>query len=244
MPTSIPQLPITTCPTGVGSLNTNPGSANLPPLPAYVPPTDQCIGQWRLTDPACVKSESIYHENLLAEQLEISGADVNVFKLLGVHEQGKLIDLTGQGEAISSSGDPQNAFDSLATAWVSEEIGSDVTSTPAYLGYDFGIRLTSFGQPENAPGVAAARHITKIKLTQSAVATSRVRQLRVDRSNGDYRIDPTKIEFTGTGNGTLGQFIPGYDTKAGLTVLFGKVARLGVPISSINTFVALWTTTV
>jgi hypothetical protein len=178
----------------------------------------------KITQGECATPETDYQESLAAEALSISGAPVNVFKLLGVHEQGKLIDLTGNGQAIASSGTPANAFDALATAWTSVETGLAVTSTPAYIGYDFGIRLTSYGQPENGPGVAAAQHITTIRLTQGALSATRVRQIRIDRSDGGYRIDPAKVQFTGTGNGSLGGYIQGYDSKPGVFMAIALTA--------------------
>jgi hypothetical protein len=211
--------PITNCPAGAGTFNTEVNSG-LPitykqPQNPYDPP-ELCIGEFKITQGDCAKPEETYQEALAAEALSISGAPVNVFKLLGVHEQGKLIDLTGTGKPVASGGTSANAFDSLAGPWISIEQGSAVTSTPAYLGYDFGIRLTSYGQPENAPGVSASQHITTIRLTQGPTAINRARQIRIDRSNGGYKINPLKVQFTGTGNGGLGNFKPGYEPRPGV----------------------------
>lgn len=215
---TVPTLPITTCPEGAGSVNT-PGAGNLPPVGSYVPNPDLCIGDFRLNDPTCSPDELKFQESLVAEQLEISGATVNIFKLLGVHEQGRLIDLTGEGQPIASSGTPANAFDALAGSWVSVETGLAVTGTPSYLGYDFGIRLTSYGQAENAPGAPNLHHITSLRLTQGPDATTRVRQLRVDRSDGGYQVNQARIQFTGAGNGTFGQFQAGFESQTGLLML-------------------------
>jgi len=220
---NVPQLPITDCPDGAGSFNNpaNPGGG-LPTTPVvpptYVPP-ELCVGTFNLNDPDCLTVPETWQQSLAAENLNISGAPVNVFKLLGVHEQGKLIDLVGNGAAIGSSGTPADAFDALAGAWVSDETGTQVTSTPSWIGYDFGVVKTSYGQDENAPGVADAQHITSIRLTQSATQSTRVRQLRVERSNGGYKVDPTKVLFTGTGNGSFGGFQAGYASLPGLLML-------------------------
>ena len=40
-------------------------------------------------------------EDYVDESLAIAGATLNVFKLLGVHEQGKLVDQTGNGNGVS-----------------------------------------------------------------------------------------------------------------------------------------------
>lgn len=224
---TVPVLPITDCPAGAGSINDptngggadNPGGGGLPTTPTppnpYVPP-ELCIGDFTITQGECADIENSYQESLAAENLNISGAPLNLFKLLGVHEQGKLIDLTGTGHPIASSGTAANAFDALAAEWVSDETGLDVTGTPAYIGYDFGVRQTSFGQDENAPGIADAQHITSIRLTQGPDADTRVRQIRVERSDGSYKIDPAKVQFTGVGNGAFGQFVPGYASVPGM----------------------------
>lgn len=214
----VPVLPITACPAGAGSINVPGGEP--PPTPAnpYVPPSI-CVGELRLSGTDCSNAESAYQEQLATENLEISGAPLNVFKLLGVHEQGLLIDLTGTGQPMASSGTPADAFDALAPAWTSTEVGTAVTSTPAYIGYDFGVRKTSFGQDENAPGVGDTKHITSIRITHSAVSTTRVRQLRVERSDGGLKIDPAKVLFTGTGNGALGVYTAGVAAKPGLLML-------------------------
>jgi hypothetical protein len=215
---TVPTLPITSCPDGAGSINT-PGGPTTPVTPnPYVPP-DLCIGTYDLNDPACADPANAYQEGLAAENLSISGAPVNVFKLLGVHEQGRLVDVTGKGQPLASSGSAADAFDGLAGPWVSDETGLQVTGTPAYLGYDFGTRKTSYGQEETAPGVADAQHITSIKLTQSGTASTRVRQVRVERSTGGYRVEPLQVLFTGTGNGTFSDFKAGYDSAPGLLML-------------------------
>jgi hypothetical protein len=212
---TVPVLPITDCPEGAGSINA-PGSATAPLVPnPYVPP-ELCVGEFRITQGDCAATENNYQESLAAENLAISGAPLNLFKLLGVHEQGKLIDLTGQGEPLASSGSPADAFDSLAPEWTSAETGMVVTTTPSYIGYDFGVRKTSYGQDENAPGIADAKHITSIRITQGSVSSTHVRQVRVDRSDGGYKIDPVKVMFSGAGNGTLGQFYAGYGAVPGL----------------------------
>lgn len=195
-------LPITTCPDGAGSLNNSNNDDNLSsgiggaPTPAnpYVPP-ELCAGEWDLT----TTGDDSYQEQLAAENLNISGAPLNVFKLLGVHEQGRLVDLVGDGEALNGSGD---VFDGLASAWVSPQTGLDVLTTPAWIGYDFGTAKTSYGAPEYGPSQPNAHHITSIRLVQPATGR-RALQVRVERSNGGFRIDPTKILFTGAGNGSI-----------------------------------------
>lgn len=209
---------LTTCPDAAGSFN-NPndptGGITPPPkapLNPYVAP-DLCVGDWSLTNNYNTTEENLYQESLAAENLNISGAEVNIFKLLGIHEQGKLLDLTGAGQALGS-GTPALAFDDLTIAWTSAETGAAVTQT-AYLGYDFGIRKTSYGQPEVAPDANNVMHITSFRIQQSANIATRALQVRIDRSNGGYKIDPLKIQFSGAGTGGLGSFIAGPSPKPG-----------------------------
>jgi hypothetical protein len=161
----------------------------------YVPP-ELCTGEWDLSN----NGDDSYQEQIAAAALNISGATVNVFKLLGVHEQGRLVDLVGEGEPMNGSAD---VFDGLASAWVSPQTGLAVLTDPAWVGYDFGITKTSYGATAYGPSQPNTHHITSIRLVQP-VAGRRALQLRVERSNGGFRIDPTKILYTGTGNGTIG----------------------------------------
>lgn len=209
------------CSDAAGSFN-DPGNINngisLPNTPpsmyntTYVAP-GLCVGDWTLTD-ECSDGESAYQEQLAAENLNVSGAIVNVFKLLGIHEQGRLIDLTGQGQALGS-GTPALAFDSISGSWISSETGLDVLSSPAYIGYDFGIRRTSYGAPEVAPDSNLTMHVTSFRIQQGADPLTRALQVRVDRSNGGYAVDPAKINFTGTGNGSFTSFNSGASPKPG-----------------------------
>ncbi|MBT9138136.1 MAG: hypothetical protein DDT31_00686 [Syntrophomonadaceae bacterium] len=212
---TVPVLPITTCPEGAGSINV-PGGNTPPMVPnPYVAP-ELCVGDFTITQGECATIENQFQESLAAENLNISGSPLNIFKLLGVHEQGRLIDLIGHGEPISSSANAANAFDALAAEWASDETGIAVTRTPSYIGYDFGVRLTSYGQDENAPGIADAQHITSIRITQGPDPETRVRQIRIERSNGDYKIEPTQVIFSGAGNGALGKFYAGVASKPGM----------------------------
>jgi len=215
------------CQDAAGSFN-NPSNPNsgLPDTTTvivtpgtYVVPTI-CVGTYQLTSDACASTENQYQEALAAQTLSISGAPLNVFKLLGNHEQGKLIDLVGQGAPIASGGSPQNAFDELADSWTSDTTGLSVLQSQSYIGYDFGIRRTSYGQPENAPGAPDSQHITSIRIKQGDDPTTRALQVRIDRSDGNFTVNPLKITFTGTGNGGVGDFQQGVRSKPGSFMLF------------------------
>lgn len=144
---------------------------------------------WDLTQQSRV---NCYADNLIQETLSIAGAQINVLKLLGVHEQTKLLDLTGNGNAISG-GDLQgfgaiNAFNTYQTEWRSKQAGNAVTSV-AYIGYDFGVVKIPTGRQRYALDANIRQHITALKIKQSTSPLSRVTKARVERSdNGiDWR---------------------------------------------------------
>jgi hypothetical protein len=206
---------LTSCPAGAGSINdpTNPGGG-LPTTPVtpnpYVPP-EFCSPENDLAN----NGDDAYQESVADGALQQSGAPLNVFRLLGVHEQGKLIDLVGNGQALNSSG---NAFDSLASNYVSLQTGINVVTDPAWIGYDFGTLKTSYGTEQYAPGAPNAQHITTMKITQPTTGR-RALQVRVERSIGNFYVDPVSILFTGTGNGTVNSFNAGIRSETGSFML-------------------------
>ncbi len=205
-------LPITNCPDGAGSLNNPANTDNLDPsgigttpVPGkYVAP-DLCVGEFSLTN----TGDDKYQEQLAAENLSISGAPLHVFKLLGIHEQGRLVDTVGNGVALNGS---SAVFDALAGNWTSAQTGMAVLTTPAWLGYDFGTTKTSYNQDVNAPGAPAAQHITSLRIVQPT-QNRRALQVRIERSTGGYK--PGTIQFTGVGNGTVQNFVAGAGASPG-----------------------------
>lgn len=119
------------------------------------------------------------------ESLAIAGAQVNVHKLLGIHEQTLLTDLTGQGNAISGGDAPNrpasNAFDKLRTEWQSRQVGNNII-TSAYIGYDFGILRMPDGRNRYSVDTGVYHEITTIKIKQSDNPKSRATKVRVERS--------------------------------------------------------------
>jgi hypothetical protein len=167
---------------------------------------EPCVGTWRLgSDSACGANDSKLANQYVTEQLEISGAPINVFKLLGVHEQGKLIDLTGNGNPIQggTSGDTSviNAFTISADSWKSSQTGVNVVSAPAYIGYDFGTKKNSRGKERYAPGQPILNRVSSIRIQQSPILTRQASQIRIERSDGE--IQPKNIQFSGAGDGKL-----------------------------------------
>ena len=126
-------------------------------------------------------------EGVIEEALNIGGATLNVYKLLGVHEQGKLVDCTGRGDAISNGDAPSfpasNAFDKYVTEWRSVQTGTGVTAS-AYLGYDFG-NIKTYDASRSAYGVETSvfKHVATIAIKQSSEATRRATRVRIERSD-------------------------------------------------------------
>jgi len=122
-----------------------------------------------------------------AETLSIGGATMNIFKLLGVHEQGSLIDLTGEGIPISggtaTGSSMKNAFESSCTPWRSEQKGVESIIGDAYIGYNFGVPKLSNGRDNYGVNVDVKHHITTIRIKQSEDPNRRTTRARVERSD-------------------------------------------------------------
>jgi hypothetical protein len=135
-------------------------------------------------------NDSQFMTQVVSESLDIGGADVNLFKLLGIHEQGKLIDLTGNGQAISS-GDQQNfpasnVFETGTPEWRSLQKGQSVTAS-SYIGYDFGPIKLNNGRNKYGIETNENHHITTIRIKQSSNANNRATKARVEYSNDEEK---------------------------------------------------------
>ena len=157
---------------------------------------DDVCYPWQLTN---FDQEVCSIEQYVEESLNIGAAVVNVHKLLGIHEQKKLVDVTGIGKAISNGEHPnfeaKNAFDQYDTEWRSEQIGQDVVRK-AYIGYDFGpIRLDN-GRVRYAIETFVKKNIATIRLKQGCGSKNRVTRIRLERSyDGEkwYGVSAIKI---------------------------------------------------
>lgn len=209
------------CPAAAGSVNN--GDNGLDPVGPYTPP-DVCIGDWTISQGECGDVENSYQESLAEQALNASGAPLNIFKLLGVHEQGKMVDMAGNGNPIGSS-NTASIFDKLdPNNWESTLRGMQVITTPAFIGYDFGIQKTSFGQPTVEPGAAVFMNIGSIRISQP-VDGNRVLQARVESSTGGLFVDPHKITTgpTNIGNGFITDAVQGIHAEIGSFMLFASV---------------------
>lgn len=165
----------------------------------YVPP-ELCVGQLNLSTGECAQLDSAFQEAAVAEAIQIAGGPLNVFALLGIHNQGSTIDLIGEGFPLSS-GTPagwnvNDAFDVNDDSWKSIQQGLAVITAPAYLGYDFGTKKTKVPMPAYTPGpdpqvtsdryappAPIKKHVRTIKLKQGDDPLSRASQVRVEASN-------------------------------------------------------------
>ncbi len=148
------------------------------------PPSDPSCRAWEFTD----TPDSCFIEGIIDEVLGIAGANLNVFKLLGVHEQGLLIDVTGRGDPISNGNAPgfpsSNAFDTFITEWRSIQLGDGVKAS-AFIGYDFGIVKSALEPDRRIYGIEAnvRKMITAINIKQSDNPENRVTRARLERSD-------------------------------------------------------------
>ena len=60
------------------------------------------LPQWDMSSDCANKRDNVLIENAQVEAVEIAGAPINIFPLMGVHNQGSTIDLIGTGYALSS----------------------------------------------------------------------------------------------------------------------------------------------
>ena len=191
---------------------------NAPEVTTYVPPALCIPGMQLQADTPCGSTDAAYAEKLAAEALEIAGVGINVFKLLGIHEQGKMVDLTGTGYPLSSGtaagSNIASAFDlTIGTIWRSSITGPAVLSTPAYLGYFFGTKKTNTGTERYGRPQFLGQNVSMVKIRQSSDPTRRATRLRLDRADGSLTV--SAVDFMGIGNGQISNIIPGYNAVPG-----------------------------
>ena len=112
------------CADANGYLNNPDDDNGLKLVLPYIAP-ELCIGDFTLTQGDCADTENKLQEENAAQVLAISGAPVNIFKYLGIHEQGKLIDLVGRGKAIGSE-DVSPVYSTILGDWASNATGINV----------------------------------------------------------------------------------------------------------------------
>lgn len=129
--------------------------------------------------------DACYADSLIVESTRIAGAKLNVYKLLGVHEQGKLVDLVGTGNAVTSGNavnfPAENAFNNYLPEWRSFQKGPMVV-TAAFIGYDFSSIKLENGRDKYGIETRVKQHISKLKITQGCNSKNRISKARVERS--------------------------------------------------------------
>lgn len=151
-----------------------------------VPTLDRsCDDSWQITKSRDVGIQDMWSN----ESLSIAGADINVYKLLGVHEQGQMVDLAGNGVPISGGTAYGNnellAFKSSngCSQWRSLQQGSLNILRDAFIGYNFGVPKLSNGRDRYGVNIDVTQHITTIKLKHSINPNRRALKLRIERSD-------------------------------------------------------------
>lgn len=194
------------CPDGGGSLNNPDAPDQIGTVPPFDPLTAPlCVGEWDIStaDDVCARNERLLQESYIAETLNISGAPVNVYRLLGVHEQGvgSIID-TGAVYG-STLVDIANVTDgSDLTYWQSINVGAAIISQAEYLGVDFGIKtLTVGGASEYGPPKTKWTSVGAITIKQQPLLDNYAQQVRLETATGE--MEWTAVTASGTGNGTL-----------------------------------------
>jgi hypothetical protein len=150
----------------------------------YCPPiSDPSCNIWSLEQ----GNENCFIDGIVNEALGIAAATFNVYKLLGVHEQGKLVDAVGQGTAMSNGDLPgfpaANAFNKFTSRWRSIQKGTAILPS-AYIGYDFG-EIKTVDQSRRVYGIDTSirKHITAFAIKQSSNPNYRAKRVRLERSD-------------------------------------------------------------
>lgn len=154
--------------------------------PNYV--KDTSCKPWQLTN----SGDSAIIDAFANEALSIAGANFNVYMYMGVHEQAKLVDATGKGNAISGgaqAGYPAaNAFTIFQDSWHSIQTGQSATIASAFIGYDFGAIKTSDGLRDRyGIDTACRKNISAFIIKQSSIASQRVTTARLERSEDGFK---------------------------------------------------------
>ena len=206
MPVQMPS-----CEDGAGSINTENASAdqsgiasnvNLKP---YVPP-NTCVGEWDISTATddCATNEKIIQHSRAEEVLSIAGAPINIYKLLGIHEQGigSVISEGTVAASLANPGYPVSNINSGTGSWQSAQAGAAVVTAGAYVAVDFGFKMLSGGTPENQSPRPNWQTVAAVILTQANTAFNYARQVRVDVTDGTVSNVGQPIQ-TGVGNGTI-----------------------------------------
>lgn len=202
-------MPINSCDDAAGSLNNPNGSpeqlgTNNPDLKPYTLP-DYERGIYEISGlslDSCAANSQKLQDSYVAESLRISGAPINVFKLLGVHEQGNG-SVLNKGNLISSSPYPGYPVSQILSGgvWKTFQAGNDVVVNSCFIGIDFGNILQESGTSAYAPIKPNMMKVGCIMLRQANNSQRFSRQVRVEISDGACEV--INSNFSGSGEGNL-----------------------------------------
>jgi hypothetical protein len=231
------------CPDGAGSINNPSSVGQVPDNTPYVP-VAPCVGEWQIsgeTD-ACAHNETQLQTNYAAENININGAPLKVYKLLGVHEQGNG-SLLSKGDLFASDPAPGYPLSGVnhSGSWRSIQTGSSVTAV-AYVGIDFGINtLGSTTASEYKPVKPDLQKVGAVHIQQADLANNFARQLRVDIADGAVSLGT--VVYLGINTGSLAATL-GPDAEQGtVTVTFSTTTAFSVSYTRAFGTVALGTGT-
>jgi hypothetical protein len=201
------------CPDGAGSINNEevPGQQNpTPPLVVVEP----CVGSWEISGETdiCAINEQQIQDGYAAEILNINGAPLNIYKLLGVHEQGEG-SLLSSGTLFASAPAPGFPLSNINNtgAWQSLQTSTAISGV-AYVGIDFGINTIPGGATEYLPVKPNWKKVGAVVIKQMDTAINFARQVRVETTDGS--VESSTPVLTGTGNGTITSIASGPRTEA------------------------------
>lgn len=238
------------CPDGGGSLNNPDAPDQVGKVPPFDPLTAPlCVGEWDIStqDGLCARNERLLQESYIAETLSISGAPVNIYRLLGVHEQG-VGSIVGSGVVYGSTLlNIANVTDGNdLTYWESVNSGTAVVTQAEYVAIDFGIKtLTLGGGTEYAPPKTKWTPVAAITLKQQPLLNNYAQQVRLETAEGD--MEWGAVTATGTGDGTLEVLTAGPNaTECTITVAYASPTTFSVfaTLRSDGSTVVLGTATV
>ena len=239
------------CANGAGSINNPDGSPaqtglNNTSLSVYVPYSPE-VGEFEISkvnlSPNCETNDQLRQESYVAETLNIAGAPINIFKLLGVHEQGNGSVLSN-GRIISSQPYPGYPVTGVnnAGSWRSLQAGPSTTSS--YIGVDFGIKLLPTGNSEYEPHKQNWTKVGAFNITQANTPNEFARQVKVEIADGECEM-PSPL-FTGVGDGILTVNVLGENVTQGVVTVLALTATTFNVYATLpnNTVIGLKTATV
>lgn len=142
---------------------------------------DFCIPQFDLSGGEC-KADANYQQEIMEQAMMIASANINLFPLLGISNQGSTIDPFEHGYPISNSTSPDsniyNAFNIDDEIWESSLKGEDLLSS--YIGYCLGTKKNKANGERYSTPSPIIMNVNSIYIEQ--INNHEVKQFRIDSS--------------------------------------------------------------